>query len=46
MSRKIKFIYKISNGLDYGDKKIELLKIKHDEGEIKEIKSDYVLGLD
>ena len=27
-----------------GDKKIEVVKIKHDEGEIKEIKSDYVLG--
>ena len=27
-----------------GDKEIELVKIKHDEGEIKEIKSDYVLG--
>ena len=27
-----------------GDKNIEKLKIKHDEGEIKEIKSDYVLG--
>ena len=27
-----------------GDKKIESVKIKHDEGEIKEIKSDYVLG--
>jgi len=27
-----------------GDKNIELVKIKHDEGEIKEIKSDYVLG--
>ena len=27
-----------------GDKEIELVKIKHDDGEIKEIKSDYVLG--
>ena len=27
-----------------GDKNIETVKIKHDEGEIKEIKSDYVLG--
>ena len=27
-----------------GDKKIDTVKIKHDEGEIKEIKSDYVLG--
>jgi thioredoxin reductase (NADPH) len=27
-----------------GDKKIESVKIKHDEGDIKEIKSDYVLG--
>jgi Thioredoxin reductase len=27
-----------------GDKQIETVKIKHDEGEIKEIKSDYVLG--
>ena len=27
-----------------GDKYIETVKIKHDEGEIKEIKSDYVLG--
>jgi len=27
-----------------GDKQIEFVKIKHDEGEIKEIKSDYVLG--
>ena len=27
-----------------GDKNIESVKIKHDEGEIKEIKSDYVLG--
>ena len=27
-----------------GDKEIELVKIKHDNGEIKEIKSDYVLG--
>ena len=27
-----------------GDKQIESVKIKHDEGEIKEIKSDYVLG--
>ena len=27
-----------------GDKKIESVKIKHEEGEIKEIKSDYVLG--
>ena len=27
-----------------GDKNIEKVKIKHDEGEIKEIKSDYVLG--
>ena len=27
-----------------GDKNIELVKIKHDEGEIKDIKSDYVLG--
>ncbi len=27
-----------------GDKKIESIKIKHDEGEIKEIKCDYVLG--
>ena len=28
----------------HGDNKIESIKIKHDEGEIKEIKSDYVLG--
>ena len=28
-----------------GEDKIELTKIKHDDGEIKEIKSDYVLGL-
>ena len=28
-----------------GDKEIELVKIKHDNGEIKEIKSDYVLSL-
>jgi thioredoxin reductase (NADPH) len=27
-----------------GDQNIESVKIKHDEGEIKEIKSDYVLG--
>ena len=27
-----------------GDKNIETIKIKHDEGDIKEIKSDYVLG--
>ena len=27
-----------------GDKNIESVKIKHDEGDIKEIKSDYVLG--
>ena len=27
-----------------GDKRIESVKIKHDEGDIKEIKSDYVLG--
>ena len=27
-----------------GDNQIETVKIKHDEGEIKEIKSDYVLG--
>ena len=27
-----------------GEDKIELTKIKHDDGEIKEIKSDYVLG--
>ena len=27
-----------------GDKQIETVKIKHDEGDIKEIKSDYVLG--
>ena len=27
-----------------GDKNIESIKIKHDEGEIKEIKCDYVLG--
>ncbi len=27
-----------------GEKNIEIVKIKHDEGEIKEIKSDYVLG--
>ena len=27
-----------------GDKNIVSVKIKHDEGEIKEIKSDYVLG--
>ena len=27
-----------------GDNKINSVKIKHDEGEIKEIKSDYVLG--
>ncbi len=27
-----------------GDKEIELVKIKHDNGEVKEIKSDYVLG--
>ena len=27
-----------------GDNKIDLVKIKHDEGEVKEIKSDYVLG--
>jgi len=27
-----------------GDENIEKVKIKHDEGEIKEIKSDYVLG--
>ena len=27
-----------------GDKQIESVKIKHDEGEIKEIKTDYVLG--
>ena len=27
-----------------GENKIELTKIKHDDGEIKEIKSDYVLG--
>ena len=27
-----------------GDKQIEVIKIMHDEGEIKEIKSDYVLG--
>ena len=27
-----------------GDKNIEAVKIKHDEGEIKQIKSDYVLG--
>ena len=27
-----------------GDKEIELVKIKHDDGEIKEIRSDYVLG--
>ncbi|MDC0233780.1 NAD(P)/FAD-dependent oxidoreductase, partial [Candidatus Pelagibacter sp.] len=27
-----------------GDKKIEAIKIKHDEGEMKDIKSDYVLG--
>jgi len=27
-----------------GDKQIESIKIKHDDGEIKEIKSDYVLG--
>ncbi len=27
-----------------GDKKIESIKIKHDEGQIKEIKCDYVLG--
>ncbi len=27
-----------------GDKQIESVKIKHDEGDIKEIKSDYVLG--
>ena len=27
-----------------GDKNIEKVKVKHDEGEIKEIKSDYVLG--
>ncbi len=27
-----------------GDKQIKSVKIKHDEGEVKEIKSDYVLG--
>ena len=27
-----------------GDKKVESIKIKHDEGKIKEIKCDYVLG--
>ena len=27
-----------------GDKKIDTVKIKHDEGDIKEFKSDYVLG--
>ncbi len=27
-----------------GDKKIETVKIKHDDGEVKELKSDYVLG--
>ena len=27
-----------------GDKKIDIIKIKHENGEIKEIKSDYVLG--
>ena len=27
-----------------GDKKIETVKIKHDEGDIKEFKSDYILG--
>ena len=31
-------------GTVLGDKNIESVKIKHDEGEIKEIKSDYVLG--
>ena len=34
--------YQINSVL--GDKNIETVKIKHDEGEIKEIKSDYVLG--
>ena len=27
-----------------GDKNIDLVKIKHDEGEVKELKTDYVLG--
>ncbi len=34
--------YQINSVL--GDKNIETVKIKHDDGEIKEIKSDYVLG--
>ena len=27
-----------------GENKIDTIKIKHDEGEVKEIKSDYILG--
>ena len=34
--------YQINSVL--GDDKIDLIKIKHDDGEIKEFKTDYVLG--
>ena len=27
-----------------GDKNIDLVKIKHDDGDVKELKTDYVLG--
>ena len=37
-------LYKISNRFSSGDEKVESIKIKHDDGEIKEFKTDYVLG--
>ena len=41
---KIKLYTKYQMDSVSGDKKIGSIKIKHDEGEITEIKSDYVLG--
>ncbi len=41
---KIKLFTKYQIDKIIGDKEIELVKIKHDDGEIKEIRSDYVLG--
>ncbi|MDC3125252.1 NAD(P)/FAD-dependent oxidoreductase [Candidatus Pelagibacter sp.] len=41
---KINLYTKYQMDLVIGDEKINAVKIKHDEGETKEIKSDYVLG--
>ena len=41
---QIKLFTKFQMDTVIGEKNIESVKIKHDEGEIKEIKSDYVLG--